>query len=188
MSRSSTRFPPTIREGGATLCPVPTMPPFVASCPGLSIYCYNREISIFDIEFVCLTRFDIRFVCLSKFDTEAANCFNSGDFSHFLIFSFSWNVFTTPSHLKGPNYPWLIRTVQCTRLLAPQGCSIKKKNWTLVNSSAAQNMNIAALKKKCCSTHQASALLTTCTNAYIHTNKAVIIGKSDHVNSTNRTI
>ena len=38
----------------------------------------GREISIFDIRYVCLTRFDIKFIRLSKYDTAHVNSFYRG--------------------------------------------------------------------------------------------------------------
>ena len=37
----------------------------------------NGEISIFDIEYVGLTRFDIKFASLLKYDTEHTNSFKT---------------------------------------------------------------------------------------------------------------
>jgi hypothetical protein len=116
------------------------------------------------------------------------NCFNIRDFSHFIIFSFSWNVFTSPSQ----NYPWLNRTSMCTGCLAPECCSIKKKEPRRLApvTSAAQNMNFARNSKKMnvVAHNRPAHHRNTCTYAYIYKSKAVIISKSEHGNNTDRNI
>lgn len=92
-----------------------------------------REISIFDPQFVRLSRFDIRFACLSKYNPEHMNSFNLRDSSLFLSFSLlmAWQrtVLPFPGKEENASLPALFaRTRSRTSAAQTRGRDWRRRN------------------------------------------------------------